>query len=224
MGRHPRKNELMTYAESLAGKGGALSVKIGGHVAGCKACQAEVEGMRSSLDFIHSAPELEPTADFTNQLLLAAQNEHRLLQQRRGRQALASIAKGLSYAAGILVVGAVCFGTALSGGSTDERAVHAAVRQPGTIPGDAGISPEVLRQAAAEVQTLVAALSFQPKTPPSPWELEYRRAAQALGADIEAARAALERNPGCARASRMIGSHLQRQAQTLKALYVERSL
>ena len=224
MDRHPRKNELMTYAESLAGKGGALSVKIGGHVAACKSCQAEVEGMRTSLEFIHSAPELEPTPEFTRQVLLAAQNERRLLQQRRGRQALASIAKGLSYAAGILVVGAACFGAALSDGSTDDATVHAAVRQTQTTPADTGISPEVLRQAAAEVQTLVAALSFQPKTPSSPWEIEYRRAAQALGADIEAARAALERNPGCARASQMIGSHLQRQAQTLKALYVERSL
>ena len=214
----------MTYAESLAGKGGALSVKIGGHVSGCKSCQAEVEGMRSSIEFIHSAPELEPAADFTNQLLLAAQNERNRLEQRRGRQAISSIAKGLSYAAGILVVGAVCFGAALSGGSSDDRTVHAAVRQPDAISGDAGISPEMLKQAAAEVQTLAVALSFQPKTPPSPWEIEYRRAAQALGADIEAARAALERHPGCARASRMIASHLQRQAQTLKALYVERSL
>ncbi|MCX5772103.1 MAG: hypothetical protein NTZ09_17770, partial [Candidatus Hydrogenedentes bacterium] len=113
---------------------------------------------------------------------------------------------------------------ALSDGSTDDAAVHAAVRPTQAGPADTGISPEVLRQAAAEVRTLVAALSFQPKTPPSPWEIEYRRAAQALGADIEAARAALERNPGCARASQMIGSHLQRQAQTLKALYVERNL
>lgn len=223
MGRHPGKHELMTYAESLAGKGGALSVKTGGHVAGCKACQAEVDGMRGSLEFIHSAPDLEPTADFTKQLLLAAQNERKLLRQRRGRQAVISIAKGLSYAAGILVVGAVCFGAALTGGSNGDMTVHAAVR-PDQAAADGGISPEVLRQAAAEVQTLVAALSFQPKTPPSPWEIEYRRAAQALGADIEAARAALERNPGCARATQLIGSHLQRQAQTLKALYAERSL
>jgi hypothetical protein len=224
MGKHPRKHELITYAESLEGKGGALSVKIGAHVAGCKACQAELDGMRGSLEFVHSAPELEPTADFTKQLLLAAQNERRLLQQRKGRQALASIVKGLSYAAGILVVGAVCFGAALTGGPNDDMTVHAAVRRPDQAAADAGLSPEVLRQAAAEVQTLVAALSFQPKTPTSPWEIEYRRAAQALGTDIEAARAALERNPGCARASQMIGSHLQRQAQTLKALYVERSL
>lgn len=221
MGRHPCKCELMGYAASLAGRGGALSVKVGGHVAECKKCQAEVEGMRGSLEFVHSAPELEPSPDFTRELLLAAKSERQLLQQRRGRQALVRVAKGLSYAAGILIVGAVCFGAALSGGSAEESTVHAAVQPQ---PADAAASPEMLRKATAEVQTLAAALSFQPKNPPGPWELEYRRAVKALGADIEAARAALERNPGCSRASRMIQSHLQRQAQTLRALYVERSL
>lgn len=223
MGRHPGKIELMTYAESLAGKGGALSVKTGRHIGSCKACQAEAEGMRASLEFIHSAPDLEPTADFTNQLLLAAHNERQQLQRRSGRQALMAVGKGLSYAAGILIVGALCFGAALSGRATASAGMHESIVSTGAQP-DAVVSPEVLRKAAAEVQTLAAALNFQPKTPPSMWELEHRRAVQALGADIEAARAALERNPGCVRASRMIDTHLQRQAQALKALYVERSL
>jgi len=221
MGRHPRKHELMGYAESLAGKGGALSVKIGAHVAGCKSCQAEVEGMRESLEFVHTAPELEPSPDFTTQMLLAAKAERQNLEKRRARQALLSVAKGLSYAAGILIVGSVCFGAALTGNSDQDSTVHAAVKQ--NTPDNAA-SPEMLRKAAVEVQTLAAALSFQPKNPPGPWEIEYRRAIEALGTDIEAAKAALERNPGCSRATRMINSHLQRQAQTLRALYVERSL
>ena len=223
MSRHPRKIELMAYAESLAGKGGALSVKTGAHISSCPQCQAELEGLRGSLEFIHSAPELEPTAEFTSQLLMAAQSERRLLDQRRGRQAFMAAVKGLSYAAGILIVGAICFGAGLSG-STGESAVHTALEHPAGVSSEPVESSEMLRRAAAEIKTLAAAVNFQSKNPATPLELEYRRAVQALAADIEAARAALELNPGCARATSLINSHLQRQVQALRTLYVERSL
>ena len=67
-------------------------------------------------------------------------------------------------------------------------------------------------------------MSVPSKQPPTLNELEHRRTASAISADIEAARAALARNPGCDRARRVVESNLQRQAQALKAVYVERSL
>jgi hypothetical protein len=43
----------------------------------------------------------------------------------------------------------------------------------------------------------------------------------ALHADRTAALAALKRNPGCARASRLVTANLEREAQALRTLYVE---
>jgi hypothetical protein len=221
MKRHPGKHALFDYAEGLVDRRATISAKIGGHVAGCAICQAEVKTICASLEFGRTAPQLEPLNEFTARLLLAAQNERRVLMARRARRPVAfPVLKGLGYAAGLLVVSALCFGAALGNGS---QTTHALMMTANKHAGDTGLSPEAVRKATAEIQALAAAVSL-PSKKASVWELERRRAVHALNTDIEAARAALARNPGCQRASRLVDVNLQRQVQTLRDLYVERSL
>lgn len=220
MKRHPGKHELFAYAESLVDRRSALSAKTGGHLASCPACKTEVEGIRRSLTFLREAPELQPSNELTRRILLAAQSERRAMQARARGPLPFRVLKAVAYAAAILVVSAVCFSAALN---TSARAPegYAAVA---TQPASPSLSPEAIRKATTEIQTLASAVNAPSKKAPNPWELERRRAVHALNDDLEAAKAALERNPGCQRASRLVDTNLQRQAQTLRDLYVDRSL
>lgn len=220
MKRHPAKNELMHYAESLVARR-PIPAQLGGHIAGCRQCQAEVAAIQLSLSFVHDAPPCEPTADFTQQLLMAARSERMAVRRKPRFSPLRALVRTAAYAAALAVVCMVSYGTALH--SVALRPDAEASSLPAS-PAPPALSPEAIAKAAAEIQALLPALSLPSKTPPSLWEMEHRRAVHALTRDIEAARAALERNPGCDRATRIVDSNLQRQAQALKALYVERSL
>ncbi len=221
MKRHPGKHELFAYAESLVDRRTALSAKTGGHLAMCPACKAEVEGIRRSLSFVGEAPELDPSSDLTARILLAAQTERRAMQARARTTLPVKLVKAFAYAAAILVVSAVCFSAALNSGA---RAPEGLAATAATQPSMPGLSPEAIRKATAEIQSLASAVSVPSKKAPNAWEIERRRAVNALNDELEAAKAALERNPGCQRASRLMDSNLQRQAQTLRDLYVDRSL
>ena len=79
-------------------------------------------------------------------------------------------------------------------------------------------------KAASQVRALASALDVASARPPSAMEQRHRRMALALNDDLSAALAALERNPGNQRASRLAGLSIQRLADTQKRLYEERSL
>ena len=131
---------------------------------------------------------------------------------------MAGLAKGLAGAAAVILVASLYFSATLD---VEQRGIpekRAAVRRAPEVSFDA------ISQAAAEVQALAAAVNAPSKSLPTSWEQEYRRAAEVLEGDIAAALAALERNPGCARAVNMVNANLQRQADTLRTLYIERSL
>ena len=221
MKHHPRKYELLGYAETLVDNRAAIPAHLAAHIAACPACQAEVAAIRASLELARKVPDLEPSNDLTVQILIAAQKARRSSGQRRsGRAAARTLVKGLAYAAGVILVGAVCFSAALN--TTSPKAgIQGALPQQ---MADTALSPEAIRKATSDIQTLVSAVSLPSKTPPSPWEVKQRREVHALNTDIEAARAALERNPGCDRATHMVDTNLQRQVQTLRTLYVERNL
>ena len=229
--RHPHGTDLLAYTESLSAKRGApISAKIAAHVVQCKKCTAEVAAMRRSLEFVQEAVDLEPSAQFTAQLLLAAKNEHQVVQTIPVRGALRqawAATRGFSYAAGLILAVALSFGAGLRDGSQSLlRDPVAVVALPTTtyLASGALRSPADVRHVASEVETLAAAVNTPSKTPPNQWELEHRRAVTALDADIAAARAALAQNPGCERASQIAASNLERQAKTLRALYAARSL
>jgi hypothetical protein len=222
MKRHPSRFDLLAYAESLV-DGHTLSAQTAKHLSGCASCKAEVEAIRQSLAFANHSKPLEPSDAFTRGILQAARTERHTLQQRRALRSVAGVLKGAACAAGIVIVAAVSFGAALTSESWRDagtRRTPAAVMVRTT---DNSPSPELLRTATARIDTLAAAVSA-PSATPSLWEIEQRRAASALSADLAAAKAALERNPGCARASRVVNNNLERLPRTLKALYLERSL
>ncbi|NIA13006.1 MAG: hypothetical protein GWP08_02915 [Nitrospiraceae bacterium] len=220
MKRHPSKRELLAYAESCV-DGHALSASIGGHIAACSSCAAEAAAMRLSLEYVAEATDLEPSSEFTANLLLAAKQERAAVQAARMRHSAWSLARGAAYAASLLLVAALSFGFALDTGA---KPVETRLAPRPVQLAESASNPETALKAAAEIQTLAMALGVSSATPRSPWELERRRAASAQSADIAAARAALARNPGCVRASRLMDANLERLPKTLKALYVERSL
>jgi hypothetical protein len=86
-------------------------------------------------------------------------------------------------------------------------------------------SPEEIHKTAVEVSTLAEAVGSRGDTVRlSLEERQHRRTVLALDADLSAALVALRENPGCRRAGDLVNANLQRQAQALKKLYVERSL
>ena len=221
---HPRQSDLFEYTEGLVDGRAAISAKIGRHVARCTACRENVAAMRQNLVMAQTAPALEPTAEFTANLLNAARNE-RALQSRTSRHPLAgiwAIGKGTAYAATALLVAALSFQSALG---TQSAATPVIVREaPEMRVVASGPSPEEIRKAAADVKLLTAAVARRPQAQVGLAEWQHLRAANALNADYSAAQAALERNPGCVRALNLVRTSPERQVQTLKRLYVEREL
>ena len=218
---HPSKHDLLAYAESLVDRNVPISAKLAAHVASCGSCLADARQMRACLEVIASSPDLVPSRELTSKILLAAQNR-RSVTSRRGPRAIgfAALLRGLAYSTAILVVGFLSFAAAIGRGAPAPAPQSLA----STPAPDSRLSPEAIRKATAEIQSLAAAVSFSPSHRRTPIEQEHRRALYSLSNDLAAAQEALARNPGCLRASRLVHMNLQRQAQTLRTLYVERSL
>lgn len=218
--KHPARLELFAYAECLAA-GGPVPAALAGHVAGCPACGQEVAAMRASLQVTASLPELEPPADLTSRILLEARTV-RTSRKHRAANTFLTVSRGMAYATASLAVMVVVFGAAL-GNPASEAAPVATGAPVITASGEAGPSPESLRKAADTVNALSQAVRVAADAPQSREELEKLRTVDAMDADIVAARQALERNPGCVRASHIVHANLQRQAKTLRDLYVQRA-
>ncbi len=217
---HPAKLELAAHAENLA-HGCGICADLARHIASCETCAAEVKAITASLDFLSSAPAMNPSAESTAQLLLAARKERKTQRgHRSGLRTVYTAAKALACAAGIVLLASVTFRSALDGG----------VSAPGTpaprpqVVATANPSAEEIRETASKIQSLALAVRTRSDSSQSLWERQHRRVVLALDADRAAALAALESNPGCARASRLASANLMREAQALKTLYVERGL
>jgi len=217
--RHPRKHELFAYAESLMDRRGPVSAKIGAHVAGCPACRAQVHAIRNTLRYVGSARPLDPPQQLIANILLAAQDVRNPVAKRDAF--LFPVIKGVVYAAAVLLVTFVSFGTAIG---NEFSAPKPETTAPVALDTSSQPSPEAIRKATAEIKSLVAAVSSTPTQSQSLIEQHHRRALRALTDDLAAAHKALARNPGCSRASHLVDRNLQRQAQALRTLYAERSL
>ena len=219
---HPARHELAGYAESLA-DGRPIAAVIAGHVSTCPQCAAEVKAIRASFEFTSTLPELEPTTELTTRILLEARAKRSEAQrERRGWGApLWYGARAVACAASVTLVSFFSFGAFLS------MPVHGAgttATSRGADPADAAASQEALRRAVDQVKALSTAVASSTGTPGDARELERRRAAQAMAEDIAAAKVALDRNPYCLRAADLFQASLQRQAETLRQLYIDRSL
>ncbi|MCC6821442.1 MAG: hypothetical protein IT579_11980 [Verrucomicrobia subdivision 3 bacterium] len=218
--RHPSKPELLAYAEGLlAGQG--ISAATARHIAACASCAQEVAAIRKSFEFTQAAGDLDPSDDLTRTILIAARRERQAPKRMHGRAWFLTV-KGFAYVACVALVASVYFQFALGDRTTEPGPAMQTVAQE--RPMAALPSPEELRKATEEIRALAAAVGVRPGAPDTVREWRQTRAVLALNADLSAARAALDRNPGCERASRVITTNLRRQAQALKSLYVERCL
>ncbi|MFO7975282.1 MAG: hypothetical protein R6V12_11680 [Candidatus Hydrogenedentota bacterium] len=217
---HPTQCELTQYAEALV-DGKPLPARIGGHIASCPACKKEVETIRASFSFLAKAPTLEGTPGSTEEILARARQirNSRRKQHRILRNSF-MLAKGLACAACVVLVAAWVFSAALGEPAVDQFTTTAT--GTGRLVADSTLpSAEELQRKASEIHSLASAVNAQADAPASPWERQHRQMVVALHADRTAALAALKRNPGCARASRLVTANLEREAQALRTLYVE---
>ncbi|MEA3365870.1 MAG: hypothetical protein U9Q79_09555 [Candidatus Hydrogenedentes bacterium] len=217
---HPTKDELIQYAEALV-DGKPLPARIGGHIASCPACKTQVETLRASFSFLAKAPTLECPPGSREQILTKARQ---VRKTRKGKRTFLRntfvFTKGLACAACVVLVAAWVFSTAL--GEPDADQFSAAMRGADRIAADPVLpSAEELQRKATEIQSLASAVNAQSDAPVSLWERQHRHMVVALHTDRTAALAALKRNPGCARASRLATANLEREAQALRTLYVE---
>ena len=178
--------------------------------------------MRASLAFAQDAPSLESSDGLAARIRVEARRERVLAKSRLRRQReMRSIAKGLAMAACLVVVATVYFGVASTplvpsqGGTADQLAL------PAMSGGQTGI---LAIHAQTYIDSLSKAIQGRPAPSTSPREAEQHRVVLEREIDLAAARSALQRNPGSTRAHRVERNNLTRQAETLKSLYMKRSL
>lgn len=223
MRRHPARRALVAYAEALVDRRSPVSAAMASHLAQCNSCSSEVNSIRASLEFATSAKPLEPSIDLTAQIIIDA-NRERIKEKPFTKQVstLRLAYRGFAYASALIIITTFYFGAALQQTYTTPETTFAEI--PAQIRADSAPSIEAVHKIIGEIRTLSAAVQFALGEQQTPLEQEQRRAVDAIDEDIAAALAALERNPGSLQANHTILASLQRQAETLRALYVERTL
>ena len=221
--RHPARRELVAYAEALVDRRAPVSAATASHLSRCNACSNEMSSIRASLEFATSAKPLEPSNDLTAQIFIGANRERTIEKYSAKKVSTLRLAcRGLAYACALLLITTLYFGAALQQPyNTSESTATGILAQ---THANSIASIEAIHEIINEIHTLSAAVQFAPGDQQTPLEREQRRAVHAMDEDIVAALDALERNPGSLQANHTILASLQRQADTLRALYVEQSL
>jgi hypothetical protein len=218
--KHPSRPELLAHAEHLV-SGQAIAHGVARHLTQCDQCRREVDAIRRSLELVEDAPDLDAHDDLSQQILLAARNERQMMHTVRRRQPVAQLAKGLAFAAGFVVVCMFSFQSALD---PLNAAAEANIPAPVVAQAvDADLSPETIRQTETEVRRLADAVETR-GLPRDPQAWQQARAVAMLEADLRAAEAALQRNPGHERATRLMQVSLERQTEAWKSLYLAQQL
>jgi hypothetical protein len=216
---HPCKHELMAFAESMVDNQATVNAQLAAHVNSCATCTCEVRAIRATLKAVAGAPALEPSPEFTADLLRAAQKARAVppAAQRGAVGAAVAVAKGAAVAAALVMAASISFSAALSEPQPERRA-EAAVAPVAVAAAPAEEAGLDASQVLREIQIFAAAISVG-HGPVGPWEREQLRSVVALDAELQAAMEALEKNPGSARASHVYHANLQRKAKTLKSVF-----
>jgi len=225
--RHPPRQELVAFAESLVDRSAPISAFLAAHVNSCPRCTAEVKAIRASLEFTASACAPEPSGDLARQILAGAREARLQTPESTGRKrpSLAgAMFRGTLYVAATAVLAILTFGMAINAGNGNVSRQPALRPAPQTAQAAITASPETMRRKAGAIERLAAAVSRAEAPPRTLREWERRRAVEDVSQDLNAAMAALKRNPGCARADEMVRTHLDRQVNGLRDLFVERTL
>lgn len=215
--RHLSRQALMAHAESLTDSGKPVDAAYAAHIAGCAACAGEVQAIRRTLEIVLRAPQLEPSSDMTAQILVRVRSERQKPQSAECHRKPVHLAMAWAMAAGLILVAGLGFY-----GHETPVPERAPLLVSSTGPSASSAEAERWTKTVTEVRSLAAAVRAPIQA--TPREIAQRRAVQAMDKDIAAALAALERNPGCARASHIVQSNLERQNQTLRNLYAARNL
>lgn len=216
----PSQDQMLEYAESLV-DGTPTPVRVAGVIAKDQDAAQELRAMRSSLELVARAPELEPSEDLTRTILLQARRMREPGRQRTMRYI--SAWRGFLHAAVFAVLitasAVVVFGVALRT-PPGAAPVTATAAAPAPAPAAA---PVDINRTAQEVEALSAAVRSAGSAA-SPERAQHLRTAVAADSDLAAALAALEKNPGSARATHIVYKSLQQQAESLREFYLDRSL
>lgn len=218
---HPTQSQLVDFAESLVDRQATVSAVLAAHVAGCPKCAHEIKRMRASLEVADLSCPPDPSGALTHEIVFRARAE---LNRRGSRPRPGLLAfRAVQYAAcaaAIIVLAAYSFRAALNDASS-----HAGTAVPGAamLVSDQPVNADSLLRRAEAVKALSGSLSLRRETLDSPREIEYRRALEILDHDLNAARAALQRNPGNTRANQVMVMSLERQLEDLRDLYLDRT-
>ena len=216
---HPTRKQLTDFAESLLDRQAPVSAVLAAHVSGCEKCAAEARRVRASLELAELARLPEPSGALTQEIVLRARAE----LHRRGHEPKAvPVSRFLQFAAcavAAVLLAVYSFSTAL-----DDAAgrTHPPMLSRTSPPADPALDAAALLERAAAVRALSASVSIR-QSPDSPREDGYRRALEMLDDDLNAALAALQRNPGSARANQVMLMSLERQLEGLRGLYLDRT-
>lgn len=218
---HPTQRQLVEFAESLVDKHVPVSALLAAHVANCPVCAEEVKKIRASFELAALARLPEPSNELTQRIIMQARQEKKNITAPVNQSVL-SVSHLLQIAASIIAALALAyfsFGAAISDVGTDND-----ISDDTSIASSEAVTEYTIQKEAATVEALSTAVSLQHKTPTSPYDLGRRRFLNALDDDMSAARAALERNPGCARANEVMLTSVKRQLEGLRNLYLDRKL
>jgi hypothetical protein len=227
--RHPARAQLVAHAESLVDGGVPVSAAVAAHAAECPRCAAELAAIRRSLEITASATAQDPDRGLAGAILREARSVRHALPpetHRRGPVALCwALFRGLAYTSLTAALAVAVYSVALretsaqtAGARTGRAAALAAA--PAAPP----IRTEDLRRKASNLARMAASLTRAAAAPKSPRERERLRALEGVSRDLDAALTALERNPGCPRATELVRNQLGRQEQSLRDVFIERTL
>lgn len=217
---HPTQSQLVDFAESLVDRQASVSAVLAAHVAGCPKCAHEIQRMRASLELADLSSQPDPSAALTREIVFRARAElnKRSNPPRPGFLALRAVQYAVCAAAAV-VLAVYSFSAALN----DAAQAGSSPPEKTMLVSEQSVDANALLRRAETVKALSASLSLRQKSQESPRETEYRRALEMLDHDLNAARAALQRNPGNTRANQVMVMSLERQLEDLRDLYLDRT-
>ncbi len=220
---HPSKQQLLAYAESLVGHASPICGATAGHVGRCAKCKAEIEAMRATFCVTHAAQDLEPSREFTANIVLAARHERQAIDRRWARFAAAgTFTRGLAFASSIAAIAGLVYTLDLpKAAPRGEIAPQAQAATPIRMEMYPYQAPQLPSHAEEVLTAAIMSPKWQPQTHR---EKQQLRKVQVMGDDMSAAQAALARNPYSLRATQVVKTAREQRVQEMKSLYVERSL
>lgn len=203
----------MEYAEGLVQSTARLNPNVAAHVTQCAKCRKEVNAVCLSIMVVNGVDNIEPSTQFTQDVLRAARS---IPRERRSTFAILRTATmAASLAAFAAIVPAYVMQSDMNLPAIPEVS-QSVVRSTTTVTPSAYVEPET-----REETLLVPAVMSDHHEPDTAWERAQHRALNAYDDDIAEAEMALSNNPALTRASVLISQTRARKARTLKDVYTE---